>query len=43
MTCIKRAGSSHRTLLIAAGDVETMEDLVHTSIKLVYLEEKSTY
>ena len=39
MTCLKRAGSSLRILLIAAGDVEEMPDLVPMFIKVVSLGE----
>lgn len=33
MASIKRAGSSRRTLLIIAGDVEETQDFVHTPLK----------
>lgn len=41
MACLKRAGSSLKILLIAAGDVEEMQDFVHMFIKVVSLEEKT--
>lgn len=42
MTCIKKARKSHRTVLLAAGKLEEMQDLGLLSVQLISLGRRHT-